>query len=992
MLQVYRKMRNLCLLLMAIGFSTIAFGQKLTISGTVTDKTDGTTLIGVTVLEKGTMNGTITDIDGKYKINVNSGATLVFTYVGYAEQEIAATGTILNVSLDYQSELLEEIVVIGYGEVKKGDASGSVAAISEDDFNQGLISSPQELLTGKVAGVQVTTDGAPGGGSTIRIRGGASLSASNDPLYVIDGIPVDNNGVSGLANPLSTINPDDISSISVLKDASATAIYGSRASNGVIIVTTKRGSKGEPFNFTYNGKGTFYTVNKYLDVLSADEFRTQITDYYGAESNQAALLGTANTDWQKEILQNSFGQDHNLSATGSAGNVPYYFSLGYLDQKGILMTSEFERATAAASINPSLFDDHLNLNFNVKTMFTKSRFANQGALGGAVVFDPTKPVYDEGNAYGGYWEWLQDNGNPITIAPTNPVGLLEQREDRSNVSRYLGNFQADYKFHFLPELRANVNLAFDVSSSDGRIDVPINARSAWDLNSDGNLNGGTKNYYSQMKRNTVLDFYLNYNKDLESINSNIDLTAGYSWQHFFRGDYYRNSNVPQTPEDITEDYNPSEYYLVSFFGRLNYTLAQRYILTATLRNDNSSRFSKENRAGIFPSVAFAWKVNEESFLKDVDAVSELKLRASWGITGQQDILDDYYPYLARYTWGMNNAMYQFGNQFVYTLRPEGYDENIKWEETTTINFGLDYSFARDRIFGSVEYYMKNTEDMINYISIPAGSNLTNAIYTNIGSMENRGVEFSLTGRPISNQNSLLEIGFNLNYNKNEITKLSLNDNDNYEGVEVGGISGGVGNNIQIHSVGYPMNSFYVYEQVYDENGAPIQGLYVDRNGDGQITDADKYRYHKAAADFFYGANAKFSYKNFEIAAAGHGSNGNYVYNNINSSNGVVGGMSNQAGYLINVTSDALNTNFSNYEYFSDYYIEDASFFRIDYISLAYTFQKLFNEHSSLNVSFTVQNAFLFTNYSGLDPEVFGGIDNNVYPRSRNFVLGLKLNL
>lgn len=992
MLQVYRKMRVICFLLFAIGISSIAYGQNMTVSGTVTDKTDGVTLIGVTVLEKGTTNGTITDIDGKYQISVNPGATLIFTYVGYAQKEMAVSGTSLNVSLDYQSELLEEIVVIGYGEVKKGDASGSVAAISEDDFNQGLISSPQELLTGKVAGVQVTTDGAPGGGSTIRIRGGASLSATNDPLYVIDGIPVDNDGLSGLANPLSTINPDDIASISVLKDASATAIYGSRASNGVIIVSTKRGKKGEDFKLTYNGKGTFYTIPKYLDVLNADQFRNQITDYYGAESSQVALLGTASTDWQKEILENSYGQNHNLSATGAAGNVPYYFSLGYLDQNGILMTSEFKRVTASASLNPSLLQDHLKLNLNMKTMFTNSRFADQGAIGGAVVFDPTKPVRDEGNAYGGYWEWLQDNGNPITIAPTNPVGLLEQRNDISNVSRYLGNAQADYKFHFLPELRANANLAFDFSSSNGSIKVPIEARSSWDLDSDGNLNGGTMNIYSQTKRNTVFDFYLNYNKDIESINSNLDVTAGYSWQHFYVSNYYRNSNIPQTPEDITEDVSPSEYYLVSFFGRLNYTLAQRYILTATVRNDNSSRFSEENRAGIFPSLALAWKVNEESFLRDVDAISELKLRASWGITGQQDILN-YYPYLASYTWGMNNAMYQFGNQFVYTLRPEGYDENIKWEETTTINFGLDFSFARDRIFGSIETYMKNTEDLLNFISIPAGSNLTNAIYTNIGAMENRGIEFSLTGRPVSTQNSLWEIGFNVNYNQNEITKLSLNDNENYEGVETGGISGGVGNNIQIHSVGFPMNSFYVYEQVYDENGTPIQGLYVDRNGDGQITDADKYRYKKAAADFYYGANTKFSYKNFEVAAAGHGSFGNYVYNNVNSSNGVVGGMSNQAGYLINVTSDALNTNFSNYEYFSDYYIEDASFFRIDYITLSYTFQKLFKEKkSSLNLSFTVQNAFIFTNYSGLDPEVFGGIDNNVYPRSRNFVLGLKLSL
>lgn len=992
MLQIYQKLRAICFIVIAIGISSFAYGQKMTVSGTVTDKSDGTPLIGVTVLEKGTTNGTITDIDGKYSLSVSDGATLIFTYVGFAEQEVVVSGSTINVSLEYQSELLDEYVVIGYGEVKKSDATGSVAAIGEEDFNKGSIASPQQLLTGKVAGVQVTTDGAPGGGSTIRIRGGSSLSANNDPLVVIDGIPVDNDGVSGLANPLSTINPDDIESMTVLKDASSTAIYGSRASNGVIMVTTKKGVKGSPFKVNYSGQGTFYTVPKYIEVLDADQFRSQIIDYYGAESNQASLLGTANTDWQKEILQNTFGQDHNVSLTGSAANLPYYVSMGYLDQKGILKTSEFQRVTAGVSLNPSLWKDHLKLNVNVKTMFTKSRFADQGMLGSALVFDPTKPVYDEGNAYGGYWEWLQANGNPITIAPVNPVGYLEQREDRSKVSRYLGNFQADYKFHFLPELRANLNLAFDISASAGTIDVPIYARGSWDINSDGQLNGGTMNHYAQSKKNNVLDFYLNYNKDLTGINSNIDLTAGYSWQHFYRSDYSYSSNIPQTPEDIYSIMHKTEYYLISFFGRLNYTLANKYILTGTIRNDNSSRFSKENRAGIFPSVALAWKLSEEGFLKDVDAISELKLRAGWGITGQQDILNNNYPYLATYTWSNDNAMYQFGNNYVYTLRPSGYDENIKWEETTTLNFGLDYSFARDRIFGAIEYYQKDTKDLINYIAVPAGSNLSNYIYTNIGSMTNNGVEFSLTGRPVSNQNSLWEIGFNVNYNKNEITKLTLNDNEDFEGVETGGISGGVGNNIEIHSVGFPMNSFYVYEQVYDENGAPIMGLYVDRNGDGQITDADKYRYHKAAADFYYGANTRFTYKNFEISAAGHGSFGNYVYNNVNSSRGVVGGMYNQSGYLINVTADALNTNFSNYEYFSDYYIEDASFFRIDYINLGYTFKKLFNDASSLNVNFTVQNAFIFTGYSGLDPEVFGGVDNNVYPRSRNFIVGLKLNL
>ncbi len=993
MLQIYQNLKFLCLVLLALGFSSLVYGQSMTVTGTVTDKSDGVTLIGVSVLEKGTTNGTITDIDGRYSITVENGAVLIFSYVGYSNQEITVTGSSLNVSMVYQSELLEEIVVIGYGEVKKGDATGSVSSIGKEDFNQGAITSPQELLTGKISGVQVTTDGAPGGGSVIRIRHGSSLSASNDPLIVIDGIPVDNDGISGIANPLSTINPDDIESMTVLKDASATAIYGSRASNGVILVTTKKGKQGTPFTLTYNGLATFYTVSDYIEVLNADEFRSQVNSIYGAESSAASLLGTANTDWQKEILKNSFGQDHSVTATGSADKLPYYVSLGYMDQKGILITSEYKRTTAAVSLNPSLFKDHLKLNVNLKSMFTQSRFADQGSLGSAIVFDPTQNVREEGNDLGGYWEWMQTNGNgrPITIAPVNPVGLLEQREDRSNVSRFMGNFQADYKFHFLPDLRANLNLAFDNSGSNGTINVPLNARSAYDVDANGDIIGGRMNHYSQAKKNQTLDFYLNYTKDITSIKSKIDLTAGYSWQHFYRSNYSYNSNIIQT--DVTDGpIRPTEYFLVSFFGRLNYTLADRYLLTATLRNDNSSRFSKDNRAGIFPSVALAWKVKEEGFLRDVNSVSELKLRAGWGVTGQQDILNNNYPYLPLYMWSQSNAMYQFGNQFVYTLRPSGYDENIKWEETTTLNFALDYGFARDRIYGSIEYYIRETDDLINYISVPAGSNLTNYIYTNIGSMENRGVEFSITGRPVSSKNALWEIGLNANYNQNEITKLTLNDSPDYMGVPTGIISGGVGNNIQIHSVGHPMNSFYVYEQVYDENGLPIQGLYVDRDGDGEITEKDKYHYKKPSGDIIYGANTRFTYKSFEISAAGHGSFGNAVYNNVNSSNGSAGSMYNSVGYLINTTVDAKENNFTNYEYFSDYYVEDASFFRIDYVKLGYTFQKLFTDKSSLNLSFTVQNLYTFTNYTGLDPEVFGGIDNNVYPRSRNFIVGLKLSL
>ncbi|HRX96278.1 MAG TPA: TonB-dependent receptor [Bacteroidales bacterium] len=1009
---VKRLSSKVLLILSFILFGYVAgYAQSGTVSGTVTDAAEGEPLPGVTVLIKGTTLGTATDMDGKYSLSVEPNATLVFSYVGFESQEIAVQpNSTVNVSLKMSAEYIDEFVVIGYGVAKKDDATGSVIAVDSKEFNRGAITSPTELVSGKIAGVQITNNGgAPGEGSTIRIRGGSSLSASNDPLFVIDGVPVDDGGVSGMRNPLNTINPNDIETFTVLKDASATAIYGSRASNGVIIITTKKGQKkldgvkGLPVKFEYNGNLSIYTVPKTIDVYGGQEFQSLIEERY---PNQTDLLGYtvggekmyADTDWQDEIYEKSaFGMDHYLSASGVTGKLgpittlPYRISFGYTDQDGVLKTDNIKRTTIAGNLNPSMFDDHLNINLNGKYVNVDNFFANRDAIGAALQYDPTKPataggVFEE--RYGGYWAWLQDGSvNPVEQGSANPVALLNQREDKSNVNRFIGNAQLDYKFHFLPELRANLNLGYDRSKSEGTIFVDTTAAFAY----DPQTGGGTNNYYEQEKKNELLDFYLNYVKNIDGINSVIDVMAGYSWQHFYYSNYSINSDVLLNPERTDTIDDPTEYYLVSFFGRLNYTYNNKYLLTFTLRNDNTSRFSEDTRAGWFPSVAFGWKIKEESFLADVNSVSQLKLRLGWGITGQQNIGQGNYPYLPRYTTSNQFAQYQLGNLFYYTLRPEGYDADIKWEETTTWNVGLDYGFAKDRIYGSIDYYYRQTNDLINFIPVPAGTNLTNYILTNIGDLENRGVEFSIIGRAIAKDDMFWEVGFNATYNKNEITKLTATDDPDYLGVEAGGISGGVGNNIQMHTVGHPAYSYFVFEQVYDANGKPIQGLYVDRNGDGQITNDDRYHYKDPAADFYFGISSRFNYKNWDFMFSGRANFGNYVYDNVNSENAVYERLYRPEGpYLSNVVTAVSETGFQNPEYLSDYYIKEASFFKMDVITLGYTFANLANDRVKLRLSATVNNAFTITQYEGIDPEISGGIDNRIYPRPRVYSFGLNL--
>ncbi len=984
----------------------MAFSQEMTVTGKVTDTEDGSALPGVNILEKGTFNGSLTDIDGAFSINVSSGAVLQFSYVGYLTEEVEVTGqSVVNVALTPDITQLSEIVVIGYGVQKKEDLTGSVSVIDNKEFNKGAIVAPQELLMGRTAGVQVATQGgSPGAGAKIRIRGGSSLRASNDPLIVIDGVPIDNTSTAGISNPFAIVNPNDIESMTVLKDASATAIYGARASNGVIIITTKRGREGDKLKLSYNGNIGIQTVPKYVDVLSGEEYRQFVNDAVeeGRVSAPALdLLGTENTDWQDEIFQNAITTDHLVTATGAVGNVPYRASVGYTNQDGILETSNFERTSISLGVDPSFFQDHLKIKANVKGMFANSTYANEGAIGAAVTFDPTKPVYVPESPWGGYYFWEQQNnpGDPITNAPSNPVAYLGLTDNNANVNRVLANANIDYKFHFLPDMSVNLNIATDRSFTDGLELVDEGA--TWERTS---YNGpGKYNEYDEEKINNLFESYLKYNKELSGISSNIEVTAGYSWQKFWTSKRDSLNNSEGTFADPANIFK-TENYLVSFYGRLIYSLMDRYILTATVRRDGSSRFAEGNRWGTFPSAAFAWKIKEESFLRDVESISQLKLRLGYGITGQQDIVSGNnrdYPALASVTLGLNSARYQFGNDFINTLRYEAYDANLKWEETTTINAGLDLGLFEDRFTASFDYYQRETEDLINEIPVPMGTNFSNRIITNVGSLENKGYEIGLNAWLVENDTWQWNFGLNFTHNQNEITKLTAVDDPDYLGVLVGGIGGGVGNTVQVHTVGHPAYSFFMLEQVYDEEGNPIENLYIDQNEDGIINDFDRVRQEDPAPDVYMGFSSRINYRNFDFSFNARANIGNYVYNNVSSQYANYSNVWSPEGYLGNVTSDIYDTHFENPRYLSNFYLWNASFFKLDNVSLGYRFNRFFSDEMDAYLSFTVQNALIITDYPGIDPEAEqagigdapdnSGIDNNLYPRPRTFLLGVNIN-
>lgn len=991
--------KKILILFLGLMLSVCAFAQTSAVTGRIIDA-KGEPIIGANVTVKGTTNGTVTDMDGNFSLKTTKGTVLSISFIGYKSVEVKA-GSSLVVRLQDDSKVLNDVVVIGYGTVKKSDVTGSVVTIKADQLNKGLATSPADLLQGKSAGVQIMSNsGTPGGGSTIRIRGGSSLKASNDPLIVIDGLPISSTSISGMSDVLSTINPNDIESFSVLKDASATAIYGSRASNGVIVITTKKGSGSSKPSVSIDMAGSVGYVAKTVDVMNAATLKDYIKEKVG---KQAALdaLGTADTDWQKEIYKTAFTEETNASINGGIkgkgfmDSMPYRVSLGYLNQDGTLMTSYMKRSTASLNLSPTFFDKHLTVNLNGKGIYAKNRFADTGAIGAAVSYDPTQPVYSS-DGINGYSAWMLTDANgkkyANTMSTLNPVAMLNDKKDKSTVKRFVGNALLDYKFFYIPGLRANLNLGLDISSSDGTVDTPEGSEIT--LHDKVQNGSGLHTDYSQIRRDESLEFYLNYVKDLKEIRSKIDVMGGYSWQHFYNSK--SNVSVKQNDRSSVLSNSPfkTESYLVSFYGRLNYSLMDRYLFTFTLRDDGTSRF-QNNKWGLFPAAAFAWRISEEPWMKSVTSLSNLKLRLGYGITGQQDLNAGDYPSIPTYHNNQMGSYYMFGNSAVVPITPNAYVSDLKWESTTTYNVGIDFGFINNRINGSLDGYIRKTKDLINYVPISAGTNLSNYVTTNVGDLKNTGIEFALNFVPVQTKDWNWDFGFNLSWNKNKITKLTDNNDPNYAGVATGGISGGVGNNIQLQQVGHPTNSFYVYQQVYDEYKNPIEGAYVDRNGDGQINDKDKYIYKKPAPDIFLGFNTTVSYQKWTLSASARASFGNYVYNNVASNYEMQADMWTN-NFVANRVTSATQSNFSQAQYMSDYYIHNASFFKLDRVTLAYQLTKW------ARIQFTAQNVFTITTYKGLDPEVVNpsadnpsyfsvGIDNNMYPRPKVFLLGASFN-
>jgi TonB-dependent starch-binding outer membrane protein SusC len=963
----------------------VAADAQRVVTGTVLDQNTGEALIGATVVEKDVRtNGTATDVDGRFSLKVAEGAqTLIVSYTGYQTAEFPIVGTnVVTINLSEGKELAE-VVVIGYGTVKREDATGLVQAVSSASFNRGAITGPQELLAGKMAGVVITTDGSPGGGSKIRVRGESSLGASNNPLIVVDGVPLDDGAVAGSRNQLNLINPNDIETFTVLKDAASAAIYGNRASGGVILITTKKGKLGKKISVGYNANLAMSETANRVDVLSASEFRTAIEGRSDAIKAKAVpLLGNSETDWQDEIYRRAITHDHNLNVSGGIGVVPYRVSLGFTDKDGLLKTDNFKRYSSAINLSPGFLNNTLQFNINFKGILNDNHFADQGAIGSALSFDPTKPVRDTSALYGGFTTWKLANGRPNNLAPANPVALLELRDDDATVKQYITSVSVDYRFPFLTNLRANLNVAYDYAHGEGNIVVPNFASFAYD-----NINGGgVNNVYDQTRKNKLLESYLNYKEDFGS--HGFEAMVGYSYQKFDYYNEFTNTDSKGTPEETTEGVDASDLVMLGIFGRLSYDYMDRFFLTANIRQDRTSRFGPDFRTGSFPGISAAVKILDN----DRQMLNFLKLRLSYGLLGQQDI-GNRYAYLARYQTGFPNAAYQFGDTYYTTIRPNGYIANIKWEENSSFNAGIDYSIIKDRLSGSIDVYQKTSQDLLVGIQLAALSNLTNFADKNIGTMEAQGVELSLNATPVQTRNIRWDLSTNFAWSRSEVVKLQDAASEGYQGLNVGGIAGGVGSNIQNHNVGFAPYSFYVYEQKYDESGKLLEGQFVDRNNDGTVTEADKYRYKNPVPRYVLGLTSSLSVGNFDFSFAGRAHIGNYVYNNVQTDMGYLLRLYNSSGsgYLSNVHQSAVDLNVEKQASltFSDHYVKNASFFRFDHFTLGYNFQRLIGKN--LRIYTTVQNPLVFTQYDGLDPELGGGIDNNVYPRSRTFLFGLGIN-
>ena len=959
--------------------------QTRTIKGEVTDAQNGEALIGATVMVEGEKGGTVTDFDGNFSLQVSSSAKKIkVSYIGYIDKVLSISDN-MKVKLESDSKALADVVVIGYGTARKSDLTGSVATVKSKDFNKGLVSSPEQLINGKVSGVQIMSNsGSASAGSTIRVRGGASLNASNDPLIVLDGVPLEQGGISGnSSNFLSMINPSDIESMTVLKDASSTAIYGSRASNGVIIITTKKGQQGA-VKVNFNTTNSMQTRAQMVDMLSRDEF-VNVINQFGTD-NQKSLLGTANTDWNDEVYRTAFGTDNNLSVSGSIDKwLPFRVSVGYYNQSGLVRKDNVERWTGNVVLTPSFFQDHLKLTINAKGTLNNNSFNNGGAVWAAATFNPTIPVYSGNDKYGGYNEALDADGYPVNAGVRNPRGLVDLYDSKSKVSRFIGSMDVDYKVHFLPDLKLHATVGADYAKGDGTIHVPVYAAQSY--NKDESLGGSDYKYGPQKNENRLLTLYANYAKYFEDIKSNVDLTAGYDYQYWKSTTplYYTKSAAGTTLSTVkASDYR---HVMLSYYGRINYSFDGKYLLTATVRRDASSRFSKDTRWGTFPSVALGWTLTEEPWLKNQKVLSNLKLRASYGVTGQQEGIGNY-NYLPVYTYSVTGAEAFINGQYINTYRPEAYVSDLKWETTTSWNFGLDFGFLNGRIGGAIDFYTRKTKDLLASVPTAAGTNFSKTILTNVGNVDSKGIEVSLNATPIQTKDWEWNLSYNFTWQNMKVKNLSLTQGGSQTNVKVGPSIDAY--QFQVLSEGYEPYMFYVYHQLYDpETGKPIEGAYADLNGDGEINDADLYRYHSPAPKYIMGLSTSLRYKQLTLGMSFRANIDNYVYNGMGMSTGAFETVSYNNSQLNNLNTSFLKTGFKTRQYLSDYYVENASFLKLDNLSLSYNVGKI-NKWASLTVSAMVQNVFTITGYSGTDPEVPNGMDNSFYPRPRTYSVSLGL--
>ena len=959
--------------------------QTRTIKGEVTDAQNGEALIGATVIVEGEKGGTVTDFDGNFSLQVSSSAKKIkVSYIGYIDKVLSISDN-MKVKLESDSKALADVVVIGYGTARKSDLTGSVATVKSKDFNKGLVSSPEQLINGKVSGVQIMSNsGSASAGSTIRVRGGASLNASNDPLIVLDGVPLEQGGISGnSSNFLSMINPSDIESMTVLKDASSTAIYGSRASNGVIIITTKKGQQGA-VKVNFNTTNSLQTRAQMVDMLSRDEF-VNVINQFGTD-NQKSLLGTANTDWNDEVYRTAFGTDNNLSVSGSIDKwLPFRVSVGYYNQSGLVRKDNVERWTGNVVLTPSFFQDHLKLTINAKGTLNNNSFNNGGAVWAAATFNPTIPVYSGNDKYGGYNEALDADGVPVNAGVRNPRGLVDLYDSKSKVSRFIGSMDVDYKVHFLPELKLHATVGADYAKGDGTVYVP--AYAAQSYNKDESLGGSDYKYGPQKNENRLLTLYANYAKYFEDIKSNVDLTAGYDYQYWKSTTplYYTKSAAGTNLSTVkASDYR---HVMLSYYGRINYSFDGKYLLTATVRRDASSRFSKDTRWGTFPSVALGWTLTEEPWLKNQKVLSNLKLRASYGVTGQQEGIGNY-NYLPVYTYSVTGAEAFINGQYINTYRPEAYVSDLKWETTTSWNFGLDFGFLNGRIGGAIDFYTRKTKDLLASVPTAAGTNFSKTILTNVGNVDSKGIEISLNATLIQTKDWEWNLSYNFTWQNMKVKNLSLTKGGSQTNVKVGPSIDAY--QFQVLSEGYEPYMFYVYHQLYDsKTGKPIEGAYADLNNDGEINDADLYRYHSPAPKYIMGLSTSLRYKQLTLGMSFRANIDNYVYNGMGMSTGAFETVSYNNSQLNNLNTSFLKTGFKTRQYLSDYYVENASFLKLDNLSLSYNVGKI-NKWASLTVSAMVQNVFTITGYSGTDPEVPNGMDNSFYPRPRTYSVSLGL--